>query len=277
MKRIMAAFDGLDFSQSTLEYAIYCAQRTKSELVGVFLDDLLNHSYNLEEIINEKGAISNQRLQKLNKQDEKTRDSSVLLFEKACKKARINYKIHRDKNVAIQELLHESIYCDLLIIDRKEDFSNIKSSAPTDFLLDFLGRVHCPVLIVPDAFKRIEEVIFLYDGEPASVQAIKMFSYTLSSTENERFEVLTVRNKNGTLRVPDGKLIREFLQGRYPMASFVVETGPVKEKILEYLKPKEHAVVVLGAYGRGLLSRLIKPSLADLLIEKIEIPIFVAH
>ena len=182
------------------------------------------------------------------------------------------------KNVALQELLHESIYSDLLIIDKKEDFSGSGHEVPTEFLRDLLASVHCPVLIVPTKFKKIEEIIFLYDGAPASVQAIKMFSYTLPVFYNKKIEVLTVKNDENALHVPDAKLIREFMNSHYPSADFIIERGNAREEILKYLRERNNnAMVVTGAYGRGLVSRMLKPSIADYLIKDLDIPIFISH
>ena len=36
MKKFVAAFDGLNFSESTLEYAVEIAKGAKAHLVGVF-------------------------------------------------------------------------------------------------------------------------------------------------------------------------------------------------------------------------------------------------
>src|SRR5687767_12594612 len=141
MKKIIVAFDGLDFSQSAMDYAVFFAKRTKAELVGVFLDDFMNHSYKLSEILHEEGGISDQRLKLLNSQDEQIKDIAAQLFEDACVDEGLKFKVHRDKNVALQELLHESIYSDLLIIDKKEDFSVYNHEAPTEFLRDLLATV----------------------------------------------------------------------------------------------------------------------------------------
>ncbi|HEU4632617.1 MAG TPA: universal stress protein, partial [Flavisolibacter sp.] len=116
MKKIIAAFDSLEFSESTLYYAVYLAKNCKAHLVGVFLDDLLRHSYGLADIAKYEGEGLDQRIHELNDKDKADRDASVDKFEEMCSQAGIRYSIHRDRNVAIQELLHESIYADLLII-----------------------------------------------------------------------------------------------------------------------------------------------------------------
>lgn len=78
--------------------------------------------------------FSEDSMRQLEGKDKKQRDNSVLQFEKACQKASVEYAIQRNRKIAIQELLHESIYCDLLIIDYNETFTHYKENPPTRFI-----------------------------------------------------------------------------------------------------------------------------------------------
>ncbi|MEJ7738680.1 MAG: hypothetical protein WKF97_14720 [Chitinophagaceae bacterium] len=88
----------------------------------------------------------------LDEKDKKKRDATVLHFQKACEKAKIKFSIHSDRNIAIQELKHESMFADLIIINEYETFTRIKEQPPTRFMKELLGDVQCPVLVVPNAF-----------------------------------------------------------------------------------------------------------------------------
>ena len=81
--------------------------------------------------------------------------------------------------ISLPELLHESIYADLLIIDSKETLTHYEEEVPTRFIRDLLTDVQCPVLLVPQKYKPVKKIVLLFDGEPSSVHAIKMFSYIL--------------------------------------------------------------------------------------------------
>ena len=48
MKKIIAALDGLKYSESVVKYAVYLAKQNSSHLVGVFLEDFTYHSYHSE-------------------------------------------------------------------------------------------------------------------------------------------------------------------------------------------------------------------------------------
>jgi len=278
MKKFIAAFDGLNFSESTMEYAIELAKSAKAHLVGVFLDDFIRRSYGVAEIINYEGSDLDKHLHELNDQDKEARDESVEVFEKACQGAGLNYSVHRDKNVALQELLHESIYADLLIIDGSETLSRVSAEPPTRFIRELLNDVQCPVLIVPKNYKSIEKLILLYDGDPSSVFAVKMFSYLLEPVKKLPTEVITVKAIEESAHVPNNRLIKEFIKRHYPKAEYIVLKGIAEEEIYRYLhRWKEGAMVVLGAYRRGKFSRLFKPSMADYLLQHLKLPLFIAH
>ncbi len=277
MKKIIAAFDGLKYSESTKKYAIYLAKQTNTHLVGTFMDDFTYNSYKIYELITDKG-IMDSRLKKLEAKDIATRDAAANNFEKACRKEGLEHTVHRDRNIAIQELKHESIYADLLIIDSKETLTHYTEKLPTRFIRDLLGDAQCSVLVVPQKYKPIEKLILLYDGEPSSVHAIKMFSYLLPQLKHLETEVISVKPLNTSLHLPDNKLMKEFMKRHYPKAKYTVMKGIAESKIVKYLEQQQgNSLVVLGAYRRGTVSRWFRESMADILMKDLKLPLFIAH
>ena len=277
MKKIIAALDGLKFSDSTTAYAISIAKHGNAHLVGVFLDDVTYHSYKLYELIKENGT-SLPMLNKLEEKDKKTRITSVKKFETACKGGAINYSVHHDRSIASQELLHESIYADLLIVDSKETLTHFEEEIPTLFIRDLLTDVQCPVLLTPKKYVPIEKIVLLYDGEPSSVHAIKMFNYLLPELMHLPTEVISVKSIKKDLHLPDNKLMKEFMKRHYPNATFTMLKGLPEIEIIHHLNgEKQNILVVLGAYRRGMVSRWFRESMADLLMKELKVPLFIAH
>jgi nucleotide-binding universal stress UspA family protein len=132
-------------------------------------------------------------------------------------------------------------------------------------------------MIVPPIYKKPEKTIFLYDGEPSSIQAIKMYGYIFPD-ESLRAELVTAKKNKEDKVVPDSHLLKEWLKLNYPETKFKVLLGDPNEEIPRYLREQtENVVVVLGAYGRGSISRMIHRSLADTLITKLNSPLFISH
>jgi len=277
MNKIVAAFDGLKFSEGTKSYSIEMAKQEDTHLVGVFLDDFTYTSYKIYDLIRSKG-VAEDKLKRLDAEDEETRKKASVKFEQACRKAGINYSIHHDRSIALRELLHESIYSDLLIIDAKETFTHYTQKVPTRFIRELLGDVQCPVLLVPSRYKPVEKVLLLYDGSPTSVYAVKMFCYLLPQCTKLPAEVISVKNMSKDMHLPDNRLMKEFMKRHFPQAAYTVRKGIPEEEILDIVKgQQENVMVVLGAYRRGEVSRWFRASMADKLMKGVKVPLFIAH
>ncbi len=278
MKKFLAVFDGFNMSKSTLDYAIQLTQVADASLVGVFLDDAIYRSYNVTKVIR-SNTNYDEKMKELDAKDKKKRDEAAQQFQKACSKAGIRYSIHRDKDIAINALKQESMFADLMVINEFETFTRYKQKSPTRFMKDLLIDVQCPVLVVPDKFKPVDKIVLLYDGGPSSLYAIKMFSYLFGGSMNLPVEVFTVKEDYmATTRVPNNKLMREFIKRHFPRANYTITKGSAEEQITGHLRNhKENELVVLGAYRRSELSRWFKTSMADTLMQELDTPLFIAH
>ena len=278
MKKFVAAFDGLKFSESTLDYALFLSKHSNAHLVGVFLEDFTRHSYSVADITKYEGTMFDEHVEALNEKDAEERNRSVEQFEEACQNAGINYSVHRDKNIAVQELLHESIDADLIIMSGVETLTRYNEPAPARFIRELLNDVQCPVLTVPDKYRPVDKIILLYDGEPSSVHAARMFSYLFGSIKHFETLVLTVKAQEEHLHLPDNRLIKEFIKRHYPAPEYIVLKGQPEDEIIRYLhREKKSPLIVLGAYRRSRLSRVFKPSMADYLLQHLKMPLFIAH
>lgn len=277
MKKISAVFDGLKFSDSVLAYGIKLAESSNALLSGVFLESFLYNSYHLKDLIGSHG-LSSVKMKHLLEKDQETRLKSADIFEQACKKAHINFSVHHDQNLAMTEVLKESIYSDLLVISAGETFSNLPDKTPTHFIRELLEGMQCPVLIVPKTYREIEQVVLLYDGKPASVYAIKMFNYMMPWLRSKTTEVVSVSDITDADAPPDEALVKEFINCHYPAASYTLLNGNPEQELIGYLNSNsKNSLVVLGAYQRGRVSRWFRASMADRLMKQVNMPLFIAH
>lgn len=278
MKKFIAAFDGLRFSESAMQYAISLSKLCNAHLVGVFLEDFTRRSFPITTITSYAGPDLDDYLQELYEGDRKERKLHIEQFEEACGREGITFSLHRDKNLAVHELLHESVYADLLIICMEETMTYVEERTPTRFLRELLPDLQCPVLVVPKVFKPIDSFIILYDGTPSSVYAAKNFSYIFDEMKYLEIEFLTVRDEESSMHVPDNKLIKELAKRHFPKATFTVIKGNAEDEIIKHVqKQKKETMLILGAYQRGRVSRLFRPSMADALMQYMSRPLFIAH
>lgn len=278
MKKFLAVFDGYQFSTATMRYGIQLAQMAQAQLVGVFLDESSYRSFNIANIMTSEDE-PDKKIQALEAKDKQKREEAVRQFQAACGKAGISYTVHRNNGIAIQELIQETMFADLLIIDKYESFSRRRQNPPTPFIRQLLASLQCPAVVVPSSHKPISKIVLLYDGQPSSTYAFRQFSYLLGDMEKTVVEVVTAHNENtNTTRLPHNKLVREWLKKHYPKAEFTLLKGEPEKKIAAHLDSHgSNELVVLGAYRRNEVSRWFRSSMADVLMKELDTPLFIAH
>ena len=280
MQKIVVAFDSLHFSESALQYAIYLGRQRKTNLVGVFLD---NPSYNtfftLPDTFSEDDddVATQKKIRRLKRKDSLTKANGLKRFETECSAAAIRYSIHGD-NFDSNDLIRETIFADLLIIDAHEKFTASLQEAPSSFIRNLLKNTHCPVLLVPESFTAIESVTVLYNGEPSSVLALKMFNYLFPNFDDLKTQIIYAQAPGSLDQIPEAQMMKEWGQRHFSNIDYEVLPNSSKKQLLEELKNKHgHSVIIAGAYQRSLLSMALHPSLADSIIKQLNNPLFVVH
>ena len=69
----------------------------------------------------------------------------------------------------------------------------------------------------------------------------------------------------------------EWLRKHYQTVYYHALKGDVNDELFSYLFMKRKKMIVMGAYGRPLLSNLFKKSSADKLIHMLDLPLFITH
>ena len=276
MKKILVVFDGLKYSDSAVEYAIDIAKDSGSLLVGVFLHDMsyLSISYNYR--WGSPYTTAWDATYKPDPADEEKIKVNTSIFADKCEHAGVRYKIHIDRGVPVEELLQESAFADLLIMDARLAFSNVAEDEMAAQFIEMLSEVQCPVLVVPSVFEKVNNAILTYDGSASSTYAIKMFSYLFPEWRNNPTRMVTVKAEHP--EIEQKHHILDLLNERFPDLQTDVLTGSTKQTLITYLKTfTNNTVVVMGAYGRPAISMLFRKSMANAVIREVMVPVFIAH
>jgi hypothetical protein len=278
MEKILLAIDAINLDTNSLEFACYVAKLSKSKITGVFLENLMSEerpvlkqvhgmAY-MDWVVDEKSDEHKAKLELIEK--------NISLFKEACINREVNYSLHRDRGVPALELIEESRFADMVVVDAQTSFNKRYEGSPTEFVKDILKNAECPVVIAPYNFETIDEIIFTYNGSSSSVFAIKQFTYLFPQLHNKKISILQV-NAEGEWKDPDKYKFKEWLKDHYTDLHFEALKGDTDAKLVDCLLNRKNAFLVMGAYGRNALSHFFKRSHADLLIKTVTQPIFIAH
>jgi hypothetical protein len=285
MEKILLAMEGCKQNTYAIDFACYLAKLTGSRLTGVFLEG--NADGTGPEVIHMDELVDEPELVRLNGTDSvvyrPAQDTGadsvsqrVLRFREACMCREVPARVHRDRGVPLGDILKESRFSDLIVLDPETSFRKSEKEFPGQFIRDVLLAAECPVVVAPYAFDSLDEVIFAYNGTGSSVFAIKQFTYLMPVFYNKKAIVVNVQKTDESV-IEEQYKMKEWLSAHYRDVEFVILNGDASDELFGYLLGKKNAIVVLGAYGRGILSRFLKPSHASLLLRTINLPIFIAH
>lgn len=278
MKKVIVTIDALSYNENALKYAVNIAKQSKGMVLGVFLHDLSYVYADLPGIF-DLVPVEYNHIIKMQHEDNKIITDSMRLFNEACNKQGVKHKIHLyDGSNIVDFLIKESVFADLIVVDEQMSFSNHLTGQFPAFVADILEDAYCPVLVIPEKYVEVENVYLCYDGSPSSVKAIKMYSYLFPEWRDKN-TILVSFNSTSSKHLENSQNIKDLLNQRFSNLKLDVEHEKrTNDAMLSYFKMKEeNAFIVLGAYGRNALSRLIKKSTADSIIENTEVPVFITH
>jgi hypothetical protein len=278
MKRILLTINAVDPDKNSLDFACYLGRLTHSKVTGVFLEDGTTENNARSKSFIDGGyrdknihaptpdQLSRQQLIEKNISD----------YKEASLNRGVNFSFFYASGSPATELLAETRYADFLVADAATSFNRIFEGTPTDFIKNILKSTECPVIVSPENFEAIDEIIFTYDGSASAVFAIKQFTYLFPQLHDKKINVVHV-NDTGEWSDTNRFKLKDLLKNYYYDLHFDILKGNIYNSLIEYVFHKKNALVVMGAYGRNSLSRFFKPSRADLVIKTIPQPIFIAH
>jgi hypothetical protein len=266
MKRILLAFDGINFSEGAVEMAFHLNQLSPMHLTGAFIPQV-----DYESLWN----FSSGNIPLVGDEHEDVLNENILKFEKSCQERNIKFSIKKNYlGFALPELKKETRFYDLMLLGGESFFRNSKNDL-NDYIKEALHQSECPTLVVPEDFHHPRSIILTYDGSASSVYAIKYFAYlfpqlcTLST-------ILVYSEEEGE-GIPDHKEIEGLLKIHYPNSRMLkLDADPDKE-FKDWVKEKRRSILVTGAFGRSLFSSLFRKSFVSDILQEHQIPVFVAH
>lgn len=196
--------------------------------------------------------------------------ANMQLFEDACREAGVPFVLEPEHYISLKGFLHHTAFADFVMADARATIDQFALS-------DLLADAHCPVFLLTSETRAISRILFAYDGSYSSLYAMKQFTALFPEWKDAETHVLYA-SESGRKELPAERELASWLKLHYPAARTQVIPGKAAEQFVSFMGTgSTDTVVVLGAYGRTGLSRLVHKSLADQLIGRTQAALFVVH
>jgi len=279
MARILVALDGSDtFVKNLFQLSGQLLDKLNEHLfVGMLVKDVAYNntvSNHVEEpVLAEMSPVKGF----LNTEDHII-TNVISQFERTARDTYINYEIHNDFKLTAHEVVKHSTYADMLILSYGVFYNHLTGKPDTSILYQILKGSKCPVLILPERTNKIDNIIFTYDNKESSVFAIRAFSSLFSGNMKEKIISILSVMPNVDEEIKNEKLLLNLVKQHYNNVGIqLLEGNNISREISNFANNVCNPLVVMGAYGRSHISNLLLPSVAQYLLKKSKLPLFIAH
>jgi hypothetical protein len=274
MRKILLAFDGINFSRGAFDFARRMNLHSPILLTGVFLPQI-----NYANIWSYAGtaAMSPMFIPMVEDEDATAIEQNIARFEALCDRNMIDYRVHRDfTDFALPALIKETRFADLLIIGSESFYENLGLNELNESVKDALHGSECPVLVVPEKFEFPQSNFLAYDGSDDSVFAIRQFAYLFPELCMNKTLLIYAR-EDAAKEIPDQRYIEELSVRHFPKLSLSkLEINP-REFFMKWMARQKGAILISGAFNRSVFSVMFKKSFVTDVIRDHKLPVFVAH
>lgn len=274
MEKIVLIADSNRLDDSLIDFGCYLATLTQSKLMAILLDNI-GIELRIAKAYSRQVASENQEEEAPVVMDH---DQSTLYFMEACRKKSVQAEVYVENGSPSEAVLFESRFADLVIVSPALSFLGDADDMPSSFVKRVLAKSECPVVLAPDSFNKVEEIVFCYDGSASSLFAIKQFTYLFPQYHSVKVKVLELGSRK-ELEEDEGQTKTiSWLKAHYSHVDFQIFEGESKkDDLFTWFLNKKDLFIVMGAFGRPLLSNLFRRSASELVIKTIDLPLFIAH
>jgi len=272
MKKIIVALDGEHFPMGAFEFAKCINEGSDILLAGVFLS-----SVDYSKLLAFSGIDGVTLMPELlmRNDDDELISRNIHLFEEACTRDGMHFRVHKDNNgMALASLVEETRFADLLLVSSELFYKNVGDRQPNFYLEEILKKSECPVMLVPEKFREPVEILLAYDGSESSVFAIKQFAYLFPELAGKPATLFSIGADED---LPQYSLVTELISRHYPNLQVEHKRMVDKRDFTAWLNEHAESYIVMGAFSRNFLSQFFKKSFASSVIAENRMLVFISH
>ncbi|GEN27347.1 universal stress protein [Halovibrio variabilis] len=280
--QVMAAIDGSQFSEGVCDYAAWASLALAAPLTFVHVVD--NHSQPPADT-NLSGNLrfgARERLMKeLSELDEQrakvNREQGRLMLDAAKARAiedGVTAPVTRQLNGTLVETLVElEKEMRLLVVGKRGETAHQASGHLGSNLERVVREMHRPILMVPQTFKRPENVMMAFDGSKTARKGVEMLAKS-PLFNGVACHIVIVGAETAENRSQLEWALTTLREADHA-AEGAIRAGEVETTLGEYQQEKAIDLMVMGAYGHSRIRHLLVGSTTTAMLRNSKIPVLI--
>ncbi|EWG97805.1 universal stress protein [Halomonas sp. BC04] len=277
--QVMAAIDGSQFSEGVCDYAAWASLALEAPLT--FLHVVDNHPQIAEVDLSGNIGLGSREhlLEELSELDERrakvAQEQGRLMLNAAKERAieaGVAEPMTRQRNGTLVETLVElENDIRLLVVGKRGETAHQASEHLGSNLERVVRTLHRPILMVPDGFKKPEQVMIAFDGSKTTRKGVEMIAKS-PLFQGIPCHVVIVGAETGDNRSQLDWALKTLRDAGH-QAEGAIRAGEVEETLRTY--QQEHAIdmLVMGAYGHSRIRHLLVGSTTTAMLRRASMPV----
>ncbi len=272
MKKVILISESKRFTTSSIKLIISLKEKESMFIVGGF-----THSFTYSDLVKNFSNMYVEVVDGLIERDQETVDENKAFFLDYCQLANIQNRVFEENHIlSTDNLITESRFADLLVVDNMLFDNNDNNLRSTLSLKQAIHHIECAVLILPQTLKAITKIIIAYNGKPDSMFALKQFCYLFPEFLDLPAEIVYLNDEDYN-NIPQVNLLKEYVKQNFSSVSITkLEINP-KAGFAGWVSSKENSLIIAGAYSRKEFLNSLPDSFIDPILELHCLPVFLSH
>lgn len=264
-------FDGIHFSENSLQFVKRLNELSPILLTGVFLPSIDYSEVMVYYLSMQSPIFYPDIVQNVNKKNE-----NIEKFKAFCAQHQIECRVHDEyESNALAEIQKETRFADVLVLSSDTYYDNLGTISQKEYLQETLHKAECPIILLPENCSFPESLVIAYDGSESSVFALKQFAYLFP--ELSGMSTLVVYAAEEGKPLPYREMLQELAARHFPDATgYTLEADP-KKYFATWMANKGNALLITGSFGRSTFSELLNKNFSMQVLQDHRLPVFVAH
>ncbi len=257
MGRVIVVIDSFEMSKNVLRLAMNGIKEGREHLyVGLLINQFENST------VSNRESISTS-----NYQFSQTEERIIQLgnsFQNDFLSAGISSKICFGECLNTKQIVKESAFADLLVIDAKSFSDYLLEKECFQPLQGVFEKAQCPLLVITTNFQDFHDIIILKEREEKVVKAVKSFKSTLTQSLRNAEVSLIGRVPNEEEEFKDEKRLVDFLKQSFKNVGIMLSPDQPLEKVaFSLINNSQMPLVVMSGLDKNRIRDLILPLLSN--------------
>ena len=257
MGRVLIIVDNQEMSANVLHLAVNGIKEGREHLyIGLLINQFENSTISQNEsIISSHPALS--------EAEEKTLTLGNS-FQNDLLNEGMASKICFGECLNTKEIVKETAFADLLIIDSRTFADYLLEKDRFQSLRGIFEKAQCPLLVIPSNFKDFHEIIILKDPEEKVVKAVKSLKSTLTQSLRNAEVSLIGKVPNEEEEFQDEKRLMDFLKQYFRNVGIMLTPDePFEDVAFDLISKSQLPLVVMAGFDKRRIKNLILPLITN--------------